>query len=636
MKQSTAILPHCSVVLVLLLSTVNIFGTVVVAWNSAMVAYRYNANQCHHQLSGLPSLTRLPLTPLRAASANCAAPTMGAVGSQTALRMLRSSNDDDGSDNDDFAENEGESPLSPVPQNRHNTRHLPEESEILGDEEDASPSSQTLESLQRNITATVDQKIRVAQAQAEIDRILKGPDAPFDTETELKKVKSIAPPVAESLLAQELDEKASQMEQDLYQAVKQQDYGKAATLKQEISQAHIDDCGAVLQVNAAFYRAFSEKNLGAMEALWLHDGTSTCIHPSHKPLVGSKAVLHSWKRMFRSSDGSFQRNWMEPHDIRLTVKGASTAIVTCDEHVYARRFVRGQKRQTELINKLTATNIFRKVNGRWMLTYHHASWHADSEAAKNALRGGGAGGATLRSGNSKARKSARSSRSNQEDDNDDDASIGMDGILGMNDFGPLLGSSHDKKGEGDKKPVKRIVMGSLSDIFNGNLGDILGNDESNDGNGDDANNESGAIIRFSRIDDDDEDDDDDDHDEEDEEGSETVSIIKKWGDSTETEGSGSSNKGSNGEGSEPKDALRQNCITALRKLCDQGSISPKQKRVLLTDIITCSAKGEFSMVEVAYELLCGEGEDKEVAEEEFADQCRVFAHSLPESPVQQS
>lgn len=38
------------------------------------------------------------------------------------------------------------------------------------------------------------------------------------------------------------------------------------------------------------------------------------------------------------------------------------------------------------------------------------------------------------------------------------------------------------------------------------------------------------------------------------------------------------------------------------------------------------------MVEVAYELLCGEGEDKDAAEEEFADQCRVFAHQLPENP----
>lgn len=33
------------------------------------------------------------------------------------------------------------------------------------------------------------------------------------------------------------------------------------------------------------------------------------------------------------------------------------------------------------------------------------------------------------------------------------------------------------------------------------------------------------------------------------------------------------------------------------------------------------------MVEVAYELLYGEGDDKDAAEEEFADQCRVFASS---------
>ena len=37
-------------------------------------------------------------------------------------------------------------------------------------------------------------------------------------------------------------------------------------------------------------------------------------------------------------------------------------------------------------------------------------------------------------------------------------------------------------------------------------------------------------------------------------------------------------------------------------------------------------------MEVAYELLCREGDDKDVAEEEFADQCRVFAEALPEFP----
>jgi len=494
------------------------------------------------------------------------------------------------------------------------------------DEEEESSSSRSSSTeddmLHHNVTAAVDQKIRVAKAQAEIDRILKGPDAPFDMENELKKVIAIAPPVVESLDEQETDEKLSQLEQDLYQAVKQQDYGRAAHVKNEISQMHVDDCGAVLQVNAAFYRAFSDKDLKSMEALWLRDGTSTCIHPSQKPLVGSKAVVSSWKRMFESADGSFQRNWMEPHNIRLTVKGASTAIVTCDEHVYARRFVRGQKRQTELINKLTATNIFRKVAGKWYLVYHHASWHADSDAAKQALRGGAP------PSTSNGNKAHLVLRNRMSDNEDSENSIGMDGILGMNNFGPLLGSGEAK----EKPPVKRIVMGSLSDIFNGNLGDIL-NSNSEGAN----NNESGAIISFSRTDEDDENEDDDeeedmDEDEDDEESeTEAVSIIKHWAKSSESSSEDSSVEESSSDSREPKDALRQSCIGALRKLCDQGAISPKQKRTLLTDIITCSAKGDFSMVEVAYELLCGEGEDKDVAEEEFADQCRVFALSLPGS-----
>jgi hypothetical protein len=80
----------------------------------------------------------------------------------------------------------------------------------------------------------------------------------------------------------------------------------------------------------------------------------------------------------------------------------------------------------------------------------------------------------------------------------------------------------------------------------------------------------------------------------------------------------------------PEKQLRQECIDSLRKLASEGRISPKQKRVLLTDIISCSSKGENSMVEVAYELLCGEGKDPEEAEEEFVDQCRVFAESFSE------
>lgn len=300
---------------------------------------------------------------------------------------------------------------------------------------------------------------------------------------------------------------------------------------------------------------------------------------------------------------------MEPHEVRMTVK-ATTAIITCEEHVYTRRFVRGQKRKTELVNKLQATNIFRKIGGKWYVTYHHSSWHADSDAAKAALKQGG--------GTKSAKRSGRS-------DNDGESS-GIKNILGAGNVGPLLGDS--KSVSDSSGGPKRVIMGSLSDLLSGNLGDFLGGeteDSSNNGSGigdllgGDSNGigPSKAIIQFRSLDDIDEDDEDDSDDEDGGEDGDDASVkkLKQWAKADDNPKSGSTSKNS----------MRQNCIGLLRKLSTEGRISQKQKRVLLTDIISCSAKGEYSMVEVAFELLCAEGAGGDDAEEEFADQCRVFA-----------
>ena len=252
-----------------------------------------------------------------------------------------------------------------------------------------------------------------------------------------------------------------------------------------------------------------------MERLWLKDGSALCIHPSHAPLVGANAVLKSWSKMFNSNGSSFQRNWMDPSNIRLTVKGA-TAIITCDEQVYGRRFVRGKKRQTELVNKLTATNIFRKVDGKWYMVHHHSSWHADSEAAKMALKGGSStegGGNKLLDGKKSTLRRNKS----------DVGEISPDGFIG--NFGPILGGPSPSPQEGSS--VKRIVMGgSLSDLLNGGLNDLLSGSIS----GDDQQDEEGsAIIHFQRLNEDDGDDDGEDDDDEGEDGeTEAVSIMKQW------------------------------------------------------------------------------------------------------------
>jgi hypothetical protein len=458
---------------------------------------------------------------------------------------------------------------------------------------------------------------RLAKAQAEIDRILSNPvDPPFDIEKEMKRVASISPPlIKEGSNEYQLEEQVSQMEEELYKAVKDQDFTTAAKRSAEISQMHVDDCGNVLQANSAFYRAFSDKDVGEMERLWLADRSCICIHPSFSPLTGVRDIMQTWKRMFESSVGSFQRTWIDPCEIHLTVK-ATTAIVTCEEHVYARRFVRGQRRKSERVNKLMATNIFRKVGGKWYMTYHHSSWHADSEAAKRALKG--------RNIKMKSKHSSRKIVSPDDDDDDDeDSNAELESILGLENFGPVLGDESDKQNDDTGGP--KIIASNLDFLKNlGGLDGMLGMGGPGGGNSDGNDLIPGTIISFSgKIDDDDEDDDENDDyddDEDDDEGSSSGKNKKTILELLQ----GKKNKKNKNRAK----SVRLKCIDALRRLSNEGRISPKQKRVLLTDIISCTSRGEESLVEVGYKLLCGEGMDGEADEEEFVDQCQVFARSL--------
>ena len=567
-----------------------------------------------------------------------------------------------------------------------------------------------------------ERQIRILGIRNKIERLLNGPDPPFDIESEIKKVTSIAPPSPPSHLQRSIDlhseHRVMELEDEIAQAVQRQDFGSAMSAQQEMSQRHIDDCGAVLQVNANYYRAFSTKQYADMQALWLKDGTATCIHPSQKALVGSKAVLNSWKRMFESSNGAFQKSWMEPHNIRLSVKGATTAVLTCDEHVYARRFVRGQRRETELVNKLVATNIFRKCQGQWYLTHHHASWHSDSDAAKQALVVRGRGGGVRRGGSKSKPNISRNEEealfqhwigetllgglgmdeqetryfNNEQDDDentnhgiwggsDDNKEIGVDGIMGIENFGPLIGGPSDgvknKSSKYKNVPSHGIqsinFLGPESGIFD-HLGAAGG------GGGSVGDGRFGkAILRIDKT----------NHNNNNINNKKSNKKNKSKGNSGGTlgggGGSGSFEIGDFAErmmeefnevddddddGEEDLDEqeqalqVRQACIATLRNLHAMGALAPRQKRVLLTDMIACAAKGEVSTVEVAYQLLCVTNDDDDdddddnddnnnnvdnhrnnndnindddkeeedaVALEEFAEQCRIIAASLPES-----
>mmetsp|Transcript_68931 Transcript_68931/g.114539 ORF Transcript_68931/g.114539 Transcript_68931/m.114539 type:complete len:123 (+) Transcript_68931:1-369(+) len=117
----------------------------------------------------------------------------------------------------------------------------------------------------------------------------------------------------------------------------------------------MDSESSALAANAAFYRAFTQKDLTSMSALWLNDQCIACAHPGHPPLFGHENVMASWRQIFDSPDVQE----VAPTNVHCRVSGA-VARVTCIEELRP-----GDGR-------LVATNVFEYVNGAWCIVLHHA------------------------------------------------------------------------------------------------------------------------------------------------------------------------------------------------------------------------------------------------------------------------
>src|SRR5215468_8451467 len=59
---------------------------------------------------------------------------------------------------------------------------------------------------------------------------------------------------------------------------------------------------ALLFANEAFYQAFADRDIAAMEAAWASDGPIACIHPGWPPLAGREAVIESWRRILANDE----------------------------------------------------------------------------------------------------------------------------------------------------------------------------------------------------------------------------------------------------------------------------------------------------------------------------------------------
>jgi ketosteroid isomerase-like protein len=125
---------------------------------------------------------------------------------------------------------------------------------------------------------------------------------------------------------------------------------------------------AVLAANAAFYRAFAERDVTAMDALWARTTAVACIHPGWQVLNGREAVMAGWRAILGGV----------PPLIRCSEEIArvagSAAFVVCTESLDA--------------GDLVATNVFVQEAGGWKLAHHHAGPVASDAEDEDGPRSG--------------------------------------------------------------------------------------------------------------------------------------------------------------------------------------------------------------------------------------------------------
>ncbi len=123
---------------------------------------------------------------------------------------------------------------------------------------------------------------------------------------------------------------------------------------------------AVLFANDAFYLAFANQDLEAMEGIWAGEIPVTCIHPGWDPLSGREEVMESWESILNN-----------PNATHITCKNPTVrvfgefACVICHE-VLDQGF-------------LVATNLFVQEDGQWRIIHHQAGAAPPPEEEENEL-----------------------------------------------------------------------------------------------------------------------------------------------------------------------------------------------------------------------------------------------------------
>jgi ketosteroid isomerase-like protein len=114
------------------------------------------------------------------------------------------------------------------------------------------------------------------------------------------------------------------------------------------------DSDAVLAANLEFYRAFTTRDIDAMEALWAERAPVACVHPGWPPLADRSAVIESWRGILSNPDSPR----IACYDEQVFLYG-DTALVVCEEELDG--------------GTLVASNWFVREDGVWRMAHHQAS-----------------------------------------------------------------------------------------------------------------------------------------------------------------------------------------------------------------------------------------------------------------------
>ncbi len=109
----------------------------------------------------------------------------------------------------------------------------------------------------------------------------------------------------------------------------------------------------IVSANEAFYAAFRDEDIDAMDRLWAQHAPVACVHPGWPPLIGRDQVMASWRAIMSSGAPPIRCG------VARVLMLGDVAQVVCEEHVGADRVI--------------ATNVFVREEGRWAMVHHHGS-----------------------------------------------------------------------------------------------------------------------------------------------------------------------------------------------------------------------------------------------------------------------